>query len=137
MIEVNKLLNKATHVTILQAALGGQEGEVDIHVNGSHSSTLWGNGKTEKVRLTTLPRLLDELNIDQLALLKLDCEGAEWSILPAAETVLPRIQRIVMEFHCENGWTPEELASWLRERGYDVQHIPVPWNGLLWASRTA
>jgi hypothetical protein len=50
--------------------------------------------------------------------------------------VLPRIQRIVMEFHCEQGWTPEKLASWFRERGYEVQHTPGPWNGLLWASRT-
>jgi|SRR5579875_799304 len=135
MIEVQKLLNKAVHVTNLHLALGDHEGEIDIHVEGSSSSAFWGHGKVEKVRLTTLPRLMEELKIDQLALLKLDCEGAEWSILPAAEDVLPRIQRIAMEFHCMQGWTAEKLASWLRERGYEVRHTSGPWNGHLWASR--
>ena len=78
---------------------------------------------------------MEESNIDRLELLKLDCEGAEWSILPAAESVLPRIQRIAMEFHCAQDWTPERLATWLRERGYEVRHTSGSWNGLLWAFR--
>jgi FkbM family methyltransferase len=135
MIAVQMLLNRVSHVVNLQVALGGQEGEVAIHLGGSHSSSRWGQGATEKVRLTTLPQMMRELGIHQLALLKLDCEGAEWDILPAAEEVLPRVQRIFMEFHCERGWTPEKLAAWLRERGYEVRHTAGPWNGLLWATR--
>jgi FkbM family methyltransferase len=137
MIEVQRLLNHATHVTNLHLALGGHEGEIVIRAAGSHSSSLWGNGKGESVRVTTLPQLMADLKIDRLALLKLDCEGAEWSILPAAEEVLPRIQRIVMEFHCPDGWTPEKRAAWRRDRGYEVRQTPGPWNGLLWAYRKA
>jgi hypothetical protein len=69
--------------------------------------------------------------------LKLDCEGAEWDILPAAERVLPRIRQISMEFHCERGWTALKLADWLRARGFMVSHTAGPWNGLLWATRIA
>lgn len=137
MIEVQKLLNRAANVTALRLALSGEEGEIDIHIGGSGSSAFWGDGAVEKVPTTTLPRLMAEWKIDQLALLKLDCEGAEWTILPAAEEVLPRIRRIAMEYHCAQGWTAEKLAAWLRERGYEVRHTSGSWNGMLWASRPA
>jgi FkbM family methyltransferase len=136
MVEIQKQLNHAEHVTSLHLALGGHEGEIDIHSAGSQSSAFWGDGASERVRVTTLPRLMEELKLEELALLKLDCEGAEWSILPAAEATLGRVQRIVMEFHCQGDWTPEKLAAWLRDRGFDVRHTPGPWNGLLWARRT-
>jgi hypothetical protein len=67
--------------------------------------------------------------------LKLDCEGAEWDILPASEVVLPRVRQIAMEFHCERGWTVEKLANWLRSRGFVVRHTEGPGMGLLWARR--
>jgi FkbM family methyltransferase len=135
MIAVQALLNGVDNVTCVHAALGNREGEVDIHIDAGHSSAYWGGRKTERVRLTTLPRLIREVGIDHVALLKLDCEGAEWDILRAAEEVLPQIQQICMEFHRMRGRTPENLASWLRERGFEVRHTPGPWIGLLWAVR--
>src|SRR5208337_3994018 len=80
--------------------------------------------------------LMKELAIERINLLKLDCEGAEWDILPAAEEVLPKIQQICMEFHSMQGWTPEKLAVWLSEPGYKVRHTSGSWNGLLWAYRS-
>jgi len=135
MIQIHKLLNSVDNVTCVQAALGDHEGQTEIHLDGSKSSACWGGDKTERVPLTTLSRLMGELGIDRVDLLKLDCEGAEWDILPAAEEVLPRIRQICMEFHCAEGWTPDKLASWLRERGYQVEHTSGPWNGMLWAWR--
>ena len=85
--------------------------------------------------MVTLERLMEDYSIDTLDLLKLDCEGAEWDILPAAERVLPRVRQICMEFHCERGWTAAKLADWLRARGFIVSHTAGPWNGLLWARR--
>jgi hypothetical protein len=76
-----------------------------------------------------------EQGLERIDLLKMDCEGAEWDILPEAEPVLPRIRQICMEFHCERGWTSERLAAWLRERGYRVWHTAGQWNGMLWAVR--
>ena len=135
MIALQTLLNRVENVVCVPVALGNREGEIEIHIEGGHSSAYWGEGKSEKVRLTTLAQLLLELRIERVTLLKLDCEGAEWDILPAAEEILPRIQQICMEFHCDRDWTQEKLASWLRERGYKVWHTPGPWNGLLWAVR--
>jgi hypothetical protein len=85
--------------------------------------------------MLTLERLMEDYSIDTLDLLKLDCEGSEWDILPAAERVLPRVDQICMEFHCERGWTAAKLAVWLREQGFTVSHTGGSWNGMLWARR--
>ncbi len=137
MLAVQLLLNQIENVTCIQAALGSQDDEVEIHVDGTMSSAYWGKGKAEKVRRTTLPHLMQKLKIDRVNLLKLDCEGAEWDILPASEDVLPRIDQICLEFHCAGDWTVGKLASWLRARGYEVRHTAEAWNGMLWAWRTS
>ena len=73
--------------------------------------------------MVTLERLMEDYSIDTLDLLKLDCEGAEWDILPAAERVLPRVRQICMEFHCERGWTAAKLARLAaRARLHRVAH---------------
>jgi FkbM family methyltransferase len=132
MIDVQARLNGLTNVTWLPVAVGGREGEMS---SGELSALYRGSGDPWTVKVTTLPAVLAAQGISRVHLLKMDCEGAEWDILPAAEPVLPNIDQICLEFHCERGWTPEKLAAWLRERGYTVAHTAGPWNGLLWAWR--
>src|SRR5579872_6407506 len=117
IIAVQSLLNGFENVTCVRAALGDHEGQMEIHVKGAHSSLYWGDhqGETETVRLTTLSRLMQEQGISHIDVLKLDCEGAEWDILPGAEDVLEKVRQICMEFHCARGWTGPILAEWLRE----------------------
>jgi FkbM family methyltransferase len=130
-------LNGARNVTCIPVALGDHEGEIEINAFGGHSSIYWAaeNSSPQATRLTTLESLLDEYGIETVDLLKMDCEGAEWQILPAAESVLPRIRQICMEFHRSHGWDEARLATWLRERGYEVWHTSGGWNGALWAVR--
>lgn len=72
--------------------------------------------------------------IDKIDLLKLDCEGAEWEILPAAEPVLPRIRQICLEYH--NGeLTANWLEEWLRAHEFEVRRTDGAWTGTLWAWR--
>jgi len=78
---------------------------------------------------------MEEQGIQRIDLLKLDCEGAEWDILPLSNTILPKISQICMEFHLESGWTVERLAGLLRDGGFEVIHTPARWNGFLWATR--
>jgi FkbM family methyltransferase len=137
MIVLNSGLNGISNVEIVQVALGASEGEVEIDVAGSHSSTYYRtrDAATQRVRLTTLAILMKEHGIDRVDLLKMDCEGAEWDILPCSDEILPRIRQICMELHLAGGWTSEKLANWLRDRGYEVIHTPAVWNGRLWAIR--
>lgn len=135
VIGIQTLLNGFSNIVCVGTALGNTEGVIDMHGEGGHSSAYWGDVKAETVRVTTLPQLMREVSIDRIDLLKLDCEGAEWHILPAAESILPKVRQICMEFHCSEGRTPERLAAWLLERGYEVRHTSGSWNGLLWAVR--
>ena len=137
MIARNRELNRLSNIYILQVALGASEGHIGINVAGNESSAYFGadGGKTENVRLTTLGRLMMENKIGRIDLLKLDCEGAEWDILPSSIDILPRIRQICMELHLFRGRTAERLATWLREQGYEVTHTPTEWTGILWAVR--
>lgn len=137
MIEINKLLNGMSNIEVLPIALGAEEGKIAIHVAGNQSSGYFFTCQEgeETVRLITLPRLMQEYGIERIDLLKLDCEGAEWDILPACSAILPRIDQICMEFHPRDGWTGARLADWLRDAGYQVWHTEGGWNGLLWATR--
>jgi FkbM family methyltransferase len=130
-------LNRMHQVTCVHRAIGGEEGTVAIAIDGAQSRVYSSEHGAEQVLQTTLSTLMKEQRLSRIDLLKLDCEGAEWDILQAAEGVLPRIRQICMEYHCQRGWTPERLAAWLRDRGYRVWHTNGSWNGLLWAVRTS
>ncbi|HEY6420965.1 MAG TPA: FkbM family methyltransferase [Candidatus Binataceae bacterium] len=136
VLETNTRLNRLSNVEIIRVALGDHEGEAKLSIAGVGSSMYFdGAAKTETVRLTTLPQLMRDHRIERIDLLKMDCEGAEWDILPAAREVLPRVRQICMEFHPARGWTAERLAAWLRESGYEVWYTDSRWNGSLWARR--
>ena len=133
MIEAHARLNDVTNVEWVWAAMSSSEGEGEAAPAGSPYAH--GAAALQRVKVKTLSGLMVEHGLDHIDLLKLDCEGAEWDILPAAESVLPRVRQICMEFHCERGWTAEKLASWLEKRGFEVRHTGGAWNGLLWARR--
>ncbi len=133
-LRTNVRLNHLSNVTVLELALGGREGRVGIHQAGVASSAVWGEGETQDVRVATLEAVLDEQRMEVVDLLKLDCEGAEWDLLPAAEGVLPRIRQICMEYH--NGTlTADWLQPWLERHGFTVWRTQGTWNGFLWARR--
>jgi FkbM family methyltransferase len=137
MIEAQIALNRLSHVQTVRAAVGATCRMTGITGTGMTSRVSEGEDPVEVVEMITLERLMEDYAIDTVDLLKLDCEGAEWDILPAAEHVLPRVRQICMEFHCERGWTALKLAGWLRARGFVVSHTAGSWNGLLWATRSA
>ena len=133
-IEKHLQLNLIHNVTILHAALGDKDGEISIHNAGSHSSAFWGGNGSEQVQLSTLASLMRDNHIETIDLLKLDCEGAEWSILPAAVELLPKVRQICMEYHNAE-LSADWCEGWLQQHGYNVRRTAGKWNGLLWAWR--
>jgi len=133
LIERQASLNGVTNITWVRAALAGDEGITNANRDGSQYAT--PAAAAEQVPMISLARLVADLGLARIDLLKLDCEGAEWDILPAAEPVLARVRQICMEYHAERGWTPQRLAEWLRRLGFEVVHTRGSWNGLLWARR--
>jgi len=136
LLETNKKLNRLSNIEIIRVALGDHEGEISLSVAGAESGAYFnGTTRREIARLTTLPQLMQERGLDRLDLLKMDCEGSEWDILPAAHAVLPRIRQICMEVHPSRGWTAEKLAEMLRSTGYEVWYNEPPARSILWARR--
>ncbi|MSO56392.1 MAG: FkbM family methyltransferase [Acidobacteria bacterium] len=133
MIDTQLKLNGLRNVIWVQVALSGQDGEtLGGNVGGLYAS---GDAGREPVQMMTLERLVSEQGLTRIDLLKLDCEGAEWDILPAADRVLPLVREIAMEFHCFHGWTPLKLAGWLEARGFEVAHTGGNTTGFLWVRR--
>lgn len=128
MIAEHAHLNAVSNVKWICAAVGVPDTRF--------SNPYAGEGEQQDCPTITLARLLSDEGLERVDLLKLDCEGAEWDILPASEEVLPGIRQICMEFHCERGWTAPRLAEWLTNRGFTVTHTSGHWNGLLWARRS-
>lgn len=132
MIERQARLNGLTNITWVRAQLSGADGKTAAH----QGAGLYGsNDDNQAARILSLASLAAELRLDHIDLLKMDCEGAEWDILPASEPILARVRQICMEYHREGEWTPERLSQWLTTLGFDVTHQPGAWNGLLWARR--
>jgi FkbM family methyltransferase len=80
--------------------------DVQLRVGGSDEDATIaaavprGNGAVEHVRGVTLAELLDRLELDRAALVKMDIEGAELDVLEtAAPETLARFDQLTVEFH--------------------------------------
>jgi len=134
MIATQARLNGISNITWCHAALSAVEGEASALQDGAFYRT--PADAADPARILTLSGLMAEYGLSHIDLLKLDCEGAEWDILPGAEALLPRVSQICMEYHHEGGWTAERLGTWLSGCGFTVRiQSGGGWNGLLWARR--
>jgi FkbM family methyltransferase len=147
LLQHNLRLNGITNATALQQGIWSHAGDLEIDTSSGEpvqftsrlADQKAGPGKTV-VPAVTLAQALDANGINEVDLLKMDCEGAEYPILyntPAE--ALGRIRRIVMEYHDgPHGQTHLELERFLIERGYRVRSVvnPVHANlGYLYAAR--
>lgn len=108
-------------------------------LGGPPNDRLAGHGSGHTVVDTvTLSRLLDEYNVvSTRVMLKLDCEGAEFEIVAAADIiVLQRIDRIVIEYHEAPGRQVEAIVGKLTRSGFNVcLYKPRFQSGMLLAER--
>ena len=91
-------------------------------------------------RVETLSRAIHALQIEQIDLLKIDVEGAEWDVLQGIHSGdWNRIKQVVAEVHDENGRVAA-VEALLRARGFSVKSEPEPQSAawgvwLVWARR--
>ncbi|HEY6360876.1 MAG TPA: FkbM family methyltransferase, partial [Vicinamibacterales bacterium] len=96
MIASQLMLNRLSNVETVCAAVGAADGDGEVSSAGIASRIGAAGASSRRVPVMTLETMMADYRIDRVDLLKLDCEGAEWDILPAAEGVLPRIDQICM-----------------------------------------
>ncbi len=134
LLEENVAMNGLRNVSLMRAAVGGCEAMVEIASEGSTASVLWtNNSHVEQVEQTTLTCLMQKLGT--VDFLKMDCEGAEFSILLETQAdVLRKIRRIALEYHnVSDGSNAETLKTRLKEVGFEVTQVGKEWTGMMFA----
>lgn len=125
-------------VTLHHAALAPASGQSCMHVSGRDDSSsllpitatqgqlFRGTDEvgTETVRTGPLCEFLDGRSIEEPALLKLDVQGYELEALRACGELLEKFEYICAEGSFvelyEGQVLADEMATWLRERGYEL-----------------
>jgi len=138
----------------LQLAVTDRKGTLDIFLpvqegaTGVFSAHRDGNEdrlseESIEVESVSFGELLDEHDIDEVDLLKVDVEGGEYDILYPAADLLPRVKRIHGEYHDVRADDPrtriDNFAEFLRDTGYrDLvveRHPKMPNHGMFFAAR--
>lgn len=127
----NLNLNGAENTTALKQAVSDTAGRRSFTISdltdARHTffaSPFSGTGATAEVECTTLPALLSDFDIDEIDVLKLDCEGSEYDVLLGADPdVVRRIKHIVLEVHEAPSipHTRTELVTFLESNGFSTE----------------
>ncbi|MGA3173795.1 MAG: FkbM family methyltransferase [Syntrophorhabdales bacterium] len=132
--EMVRNVERNSHITVkcVQAAVSGAPGSVEIagHRDETFPTTArvsppGGTTMSEKVRAVTLLQILEEEGLPWVDLLKMDCEGSEFSILyRSTPETLGRIGQMAIEVH-PNRQDDESnagaLCAFLESAGFTVR----------------
>lgn len=116
------------NLTIHEYAVGGENGEISFYADphrGSSSSTqkLRERQLEIKVEIKTLDRILDELNIDHIDILKFDIEGSEEKLF-ANFGSYTKIRHLFGEIHGDL-CNAEKTVEILENNYHNVQRYPL------------
>ncbi len=132
LLKKNLQQNDLQRVQIFPEAIGAADGSLSLDLSGgeplmiqSGAADARPGAKTITAACLSLQSALDRLGFATCDLLKLDCEGAEYSILmDAPPQTLRRVKRMVMEYHDNAGpRTHADLAAYLTGQGYRVSSV--------------
>lgn len=82
--------------------------------------------KTQTVQATSLERIFEKYHLEKVALIKMDCEGAEFEILENLSVeVAQKIDSFYIEYHeYKENMKGAKLADLLRKFGFKVESKP-------------
>ena len=106
----------ADRCAVHQAALSDTPGTTTLNMNAGSQFRVTGRGGV--VEAVTLDAIVAPY--PSVDLLKIDIEGAEYQVLPAANAAFPgRIRRIEMEYHPSGDL--QQLFRCLADRGFSIE----------------
>jgi FkbM family methyltransferase len=127
-------LNQLTNVTLVQAAVSGEPGKVTLTASeNSLFTSLFdkidgreNSGQSEVVEAITLDQILHRNKVDLVHFLKVDCEGAEHSIVEKVSSeTLHKFGQISMEIHEVDGASNHDLMNRIKGFGYSMSQESV------------
>lgn len=131
LLQRNVVLNNAQNVEAHALAVAGEGGVLALDVGNAEAvqhSTTSGGAHTIEVTAITLKHIFEQHNLQRCDFLKMDVEGAEYSILlTAGETLLKKIKRIALEYHDHtSAGQHAALIDFLVEQGFFVEQRRNP-----------
>jgi FkbM family methyltransferase len=90
-------------IKVHRVALGPRSGPAELTVAGDASSLYRGGGRRFPIQVATPEQILADENINEISLMKLNIEGAEYDLLEhmIATGVIGRIGNLQVQFHQE------------------------------------
>lgn len=139
MLENNLKANASPNSVAVNKAVSDASGKItlfrDMSNSAAHSTTKL-SGEGQEVESLSLDDIFAIYNIPVCHFMKLDCEGAEFSILSGASPeTLRKIQKLSMEYH--EGYDLEKLVKSLVDSGFEIikNEPDTLYQGYIWASR--
>lgn len=133
LLKKNKIRNSNTDWSLFEGVLSNTDGELEIQYDNSDSFSTSASmyGLDEGSDSVTIPSkklssLMRSFELQNIHILKLDCEGAEYDILYClGDDELNRIAFITMETHLvdEDRRNRDSLVSWLNGKGWKTDVI--------------
>ncbi|MEM1321919.1 MAG: FkbM family methyltransferase [Bacteroidota bacterium] len=126
VLEKNLAAQQSTAIQCLNLAIARTSGPQQLYTGPSYNHSLFSDtkeGKTIPVKGLSVDDLLEELAVEKVDFLKMDCEGAEYpALLHCSSEALDKIQTIALEFHDlrSTGFTPNDLIQRLRQQGFEI-----------------
>jgi len=127
----NLIVNKVNNVRILPFALDTKDGDADLVLAPmSSGNSLHASGYTRKVKTIRLETLLADLCEREIDLIKMDVEGAEFSIINNLDkSVFYPVNKWLIECH-KKGAPQRQLQAIFETNGYGVEWLRDNNNGL-------
>ena len=130
-LQFNIGLNHLLNIHSYQMALGEKEKDIEFYLLPEHfpnqgMSSKIRHTQAEKkiiVRQTTINRFVEEHNIQRLELIKMDIQGAEYSVLEGAENVIRKFKPNILLEASESYSDLTEIFKYLEKFGYLVYLI--------------
>ena len=117
-----------SRVTVIPMGLGEQEGSFDYHPSDDPAN--FGGGTFHdvdcddstciKLPVTTMTKYCRENKINQIDVMKIDTEGAEWSVLSGMPTqMLANVRVLLGELHSVEDWRVFQALTPTHELSYE------------------
>ncbi len=123
--------NKNLDFNPINKAVSGEQGHITLQYDANDSFTTSASifdtsigSDTLKVETTTLEHIINGYKLEKIDLLKLDCEGSEYSILyGAGDAVLAKVNALSIETHLGKGEKEnrDDLVSFIKQKGFTTQ----------------
>jgi FkbM family methyltransferase len=126
LLKENVIKNNLNNIIPVNKAITNSNKNIELFIDDNDDSahSIYNNGKNSiQIESTTLEAIMNENQILECDMLKIDCEGAEFDIIESlSNKELSKIRKIALEYHLKenNKSSLKNLTKRLEEMSFDI-----------------